>query len=67
MNLPLILDVPRRRIQPKAENQVYNSIVQGMQTEISASFHLQVSEFLVAGINQNDALPITAASTLNIY
>jgi hypothetical protein len=39
MNFCIILDVPRCRIQPKQENQVYNSIVQGMQTGIPASFH----------------------------
>jgi hypothetical protein len=33
MNFPLILDVPRCRIQPKQENQVYNSIVQGCKRE----------------------------------
>jgi hypothetical protein len=52
MNFSIILDVPRWRIQPKQENQVYNSIVQGMQMEMLTSFSLKASGFLFATINQ---------------
>jgi len=36
MIFSIILGVPRWRIQPKQENQVYNAIVRGMQMEIPA-------------------------------
>jgi hypothetical protein len=52
MNFPTVSDVPRCGIQPKQENQVYNSIVQGMQMEMLASFSSHTSEFLFATINQ---------------
>ncbi len=60
-------DCPCCQIHPKADNQVYNSIVQGMQTEIPASFHSEAPEFLFAATNQTDSVSISAASALAIH
>jgi len=57
----ILLDFSCCRIQPNPNNQVYNSIVQGMQTGIPASIISQASEFLFAATNQTDAMSITAA------